>query len=204
MNPPPIVNYLIAQNETLPAFNASIYEFIMAGNGVMLRSIREGLSVIAPFLEGAISGLAFVPSQFHLQYPKIPSHLLEEILRLSQQVAPKEILFHLCWSSNRWQLKIPPQTNDLFSVTRLDSSANILIELHSHHIMEARFSSQDNLEESGFKIYGVIGRIFTQPILRLRVGIYHRLFWEIPADWVFEMPPQILDALSSDDGLFLP
>ncbi|HAX77690.1 MAG TPA: hypothetical protein DCY88_18100, partial [Cyanobacteria bacterium UBA11372] len=180
MNPPPLVNYLIAQNETLPVFNASMYEFIMAGNGVILRSIREGLSVIAPFLEGTIPGLAFIPPQFHLQYPKVPSHLLEEILRLSQQVAPKEILFHLCWSSNRWQLKIPPQTNDLFSVTRLDSSANILIELHSHHIMEARFSSQDNLEESGFKIYGVIGKIFTQPILRLRVGIYHRLFWEIP------------------------
>lgn len=192
---PPLANYLIAQNPTLPPFNALMYEFIMAGNGVMLRSVREGLNVIAPFRACTIPGLAFVPPQFHLQYPKVPQTLLQEILRLSQNVAPQEILFHLSWQDSHWQLTIPLQTRDFLSVTRWESSSNILIEIHSHHVMEASFSQIDNEEESGFKIYGVLGTIFTQPTLRLRIGVYHQLFWEIPSHWVFNLPPQISDAV---------
>ena len=65
--------------------------------------------------------------------------------------------------------------------------------------MRAYFSGTDDADETGFRIYGVIGLINCDPKipeLRLRVGV-HGNFWEIPADWVFEMPDAILDALSA-------
>ncbi|MGD2184454.1 hypothetical protein [Lusitaniella coriacea] len=60
------------------------------------------------------------------------------------------------------------------------------MEIHSHHHLPAYFSAQDDTDESGCKIYGVLGTIFTRPALRLRVGLYNRQFWEIPTNWAFE------------------
>lgn len=197
MNQPSLINYLVAQKKPLPAYNASMYEFILAGNGVFIRGVRDGLSAIAPLVECNIPGLEKIEPEFHLEYPLVPGELLEEIWRLSQQVAPNEILFHLCYEQ-AWKLRIPPQTNQELSVTRLDSSPNVLIEIHSHHVLPANFSVQDDSEESGFKIYGVIGTIFSQPTLRVRVGIYHQVFWEIPAHLVFDIPAKIYDATLVD------
>lgn len=202
MNQPPLINYLVAQKNPLPPCNASLYEFILANNGVLIRGERDGLSVIAPLVECNIPGLVDIEPQFHFKYPLVPRKLLEEILRLSQQAAPHEILFHLSYEQT-WKLTIPPQTRQELTVTRLDSSPHVLIEIHSHHILPANFSDRDNSEESGFKIYGVIGTIFSQPTLRLRVGIYHQVFWEIPAHFVFEMPKEIYDATLVDYVRFL-
>lgn len=204
MSEPPLINYLVADKNPLPPCNASMYEFILAGNGVFIRSERDGLSIIASLVECNIVGLEEIEPQFHLQYPLVPRELLEEILHICQKAAPDEILFHLHYFQG-WKLSIPPQVNQELTVTRLDSSPHVLIEIHSHHVLPASFSSQDNIEESGFKIYGVIGTIFSQPTLRLRVGIYHQLFWEIPAHFVFDMPPKIYDATLVDYvRLFIP
>ncbi|MBD2180308.1 hypothetical protein H6S82_00780 [Planktothrix sp. FACHB-1355] len=197
MNQLPLINYLIAHKKPLPACNASMYEFILAGNGVFIRAVRDGLSVIAPLVECNIPGLEKIEPEFHLEYPLVTRELVEKILQLSQQAAPNEILFHLYYEQ-AWKLKIPAQINKEVTVTRLDSSPNVLIEIHSHHVLPANFSVQDDSEESGFKIYGVIGTIFSQPTLRLRVGIYHQVFWEIPAYLVFDIPTKIYDATLVD------
>ncbi|HAJ60249.1 MAG TPA: hypothetical protein DCP31_14110 [Cyanobacteria bacterium UBA8543] len=204
MTQPPLINYLVAHKKPLPPCNASMYEFILAGNGVFIRGVRDGLGVIIPLVECNIAGLEKMEPQFHLEYPLVSHELLEQMLHISQKTAPNEILFHL-WYEQAWKLSIPPQVNQNITVTRLDSSPDVLIEIHSHHVLPANFSAQDNSEESGFKIYGIIGTIFSQPTLRLRVGIYHQVFWEIPAHLVFDMPPKIYDATLVDYvGPFIP
>jgi hypothetical protein len=53
--------------------------------------------------------------------------------------------------------------------------------------MSADFSGMDDEAQQGFRVYAVVGRVLTSPEIRVRVGC-HGYFWEIPANWVFEMP----------------
>ena len=198
-----LTNYFIAKTPQLPPPSATLYEYILGAGGLYLRAKRRGLSVIAPLASVPIIGLEEIQPQFQLDYPQVPAQLLQQILSYSQQVAPQEILFHLWFERGEWQLDIPLQKADSLSVSRLGSSFassyhKTLIEIHSHHSTEAKFSPTDDQDESGFRIYAVLGTIFTQPTLRVRVGIYHQLFWEIPAHFVFEMPPKIQDVLDNN------
>jgi hypothetical protein len=43
----------------------------------------------------------------------------------------------------------------------------------------------------------VIGRLSTRPSILVRVGIYGH-FWEIPAAWVFQVPPGVSDELYAE------
>jgi PRTRC genetic system protein A len=165
-----------------------MYEYIMAGNGIFIRAKRTGLTVTAPLAEMAIVGLANLEPELILEYPKVPRYLLQQILELSRQAAPHEILFHLDYLNQQWQLEIPQQeANSTQVIWQQTESNNPLIEIHSHHNLGAFFSQTDDQDESGFKIYAVLGTIFTQPKLLVRVGIYHQLFWTIPANKIFEL-----------------
>ena len=182
-----LTNYVIAKTASLPPIKAQMYEYIIGGNGIFIRAKREGLTVVAPLAEIPIRGLASVESKFILDYPKVPKYLVQKILDISQQVAPLEIVFNLDFSNQQWYLEIPTQQANSTQVTWHQSdSKNPLIEIHSHHNMDAIFSQTDDFDESGFKIYAVLGSIFTQPKIKVRVGIYHQLFWYIPAHYIFE------------------
>ena len=67
-----------------------------------------------------------------------------------------------------------------------------LIEVHSHHGMDAFWSRLDDADEVGLALYAVLGRIFDAPQLRVRLGVYGE-WWPIPATWVFDLPPEIAD-----------
>jgi len=63
-------------------------------------------------------------------------------------------------------------------------SPDIILDLHSHCEMGAFFSATDNRDEQGFRLYAVLGRIFTRPEMALRVGVYGD-FWTVPVGMVF-------------------
>ena len=69
----------------------------------------------------------------------------------------------------------------------------MVAEFHSHGSSRAFFSTTDNEDEQGFRIYGVAGRLDTpQPELNLRVGVYGHF---APLCWsqVFGGPNPCLD-----------
>ena len=49
---------------------------------------------------------------------------------------------------------------------------NVMLDLHSHGQIPAWFSTKDNTDEAGMKLYGVVGSFGKTPIVKLRVGIY--------------------------------
>lgn len=109
-----------------------------------------------------------------------------------------EMLFHLWWDEEaaQWHLEVPAQEQRVASVRPLDdgvgsSYERALVEIHSHHNFHARFSATDDADERvGFRIYGVIGRIFEeQPQIRFRVGLHGHL-WEVAANEVVEELPE--------------
>ena len=141
--------------------------------------------------------------------PVVPAVLLAHILDRSAQEAERgrEVLFHLgysplCPTFEGWMLDEPPQTQTATSCRPLEDGPGsthdrALIEVHSHHQMPARFSSQDNRDETGFRIYVVIGDYphggSASWQINVRVGVYGH-FWHIPSDLVFENPGLVLDA----------
>ncbi|HAG84755.1 MAG TPA: hypothetical protein DCL61_27280 [Cyanobacteria bacterium UBA12227] len=193
----PLVEYITIFSDQLSPINAQMFEYILVGNGVFKRAKRVGLEATIQIAQCQVFGLAPIQPEFHLNYPKVPEQLLKEMLWRSQKAFPNEILFHLYWSNQQWQLHIPPQTATPTSVQplgeALDSSyQKALIEVHSHHTFAADFSPTDDAEESGFRVFGVLGTIFDQPTIRVRVGVFGD-FWHIPADQIFEMPFSFLD-----------
>ena len=203
------VEHHFVTGRELPPYSASLYDYLVAGNGVFLRSRRKGLEVILPVSSCEIRGLAPVEPVVRLAHPRVPASLVQEMLEyaLSAQDAeesPVEMLFHLEWRQDHWQLSIPDQEQTATSVTPTDdgpgsSYATALIDLHSHHQMRAFFSRTDDQDESkGFRIYAVLGRIFTQPELLVRAGC-EGAFLVIPATQIFELPDTVVDAAWADD-----
>jgi PRTRC genetic system protein A len=197
----PIIAYCIAQTVDLGPIQASSYEYVLAGNGVFLRAARTGLAITLPLAICEVRNLCPLEPRLELECGgPIPAHLLSRILDLARQAAaeePREALFHLSYAEDRWQLEVPLQIQTECSVEPLDSGpessyARALIEIHSHHQMPARFSSIDDTEERGFRIFGVIGCIWKRPEIRFRVGVFGQ-FIEVPARWVCEMPAEIRD-----------
>lgn len=183
----------------------SLYNYEIGSNGVFICAERPGLEVCFPIAECQIRGLADVEPLIRFDRPKVPEKYVAKMLELSMENCDdgkmRETLFHLMWldKEQRWRLDMPKQHCAGASVKPLEdgpgSSYDLaLIEVHSHHEMDAFFSSQDDADEQGFRIYGVLGEIFTEPKLRVRVGCFGQ-FWEVPASEIFELPSMIEGAM---------
>lgn len=198
----PLIGHVIAKAGQLPVYNAQAYEYVMGANGVFIRSERENLAAmipVAPAIE-PIRGLSRLETTFDIP-KKVPEAILQRVLAESIAAAnikpePLEKLFHILFYNDDWHLVIPAQIQKRDEVKPVESGpdssyAKAMIEVHSHQVMPAYFSPQDDLDEQGFRIYCVIGDFWAPvPEIRVRIGIHgHR--WEIPASLVFEMPESI-------------
>lgn len=181
-----------------------MYDYWFTGNGAWIYAKRDDLfQVLFQVSNFDISGLpAIAAPDFTLTPPRLPVGLMMELIRRSHREAVREleILFHLDFYQDQWWLETPKQLQTAVMCEPTDtglgsSHQTALIEIHSHHSMLARFSATDNKDETGLRIYGVIGRVLDRPEIRFRVGVYGH-FWEIPADWVCEMPEGLRDCVT--------
>lgn len=199
-----LIGYQIQTDVEPPPLAAPLYDYLLAGNGLFVRGRRTGLSACIPLTLTTVRGLPPATPGATLTVPRVPVGALTRMLGLARGAqrhgAPIEILFHLEWqtATARWRLHLPPQEGTPGQVRPTDTGpdstyARALIEIHSHHSMRAFWSATDDVDErSGFRLYGVLGTIFTQAQLRLRVGM-HGYFLEIPAAQVFNLPTDITD-----------
>jgi hypothetical protein len=178
----------------LPLSKGLMYEFLIAGNGTFIHSERPGLKAVIPRDSSTRPDLPPIQPYVRVE-KKYRAWMLDEILQVAKAKGNIECLFVLTPES----ISMPAQEATIGNVRPLDPydviMAKAIFELHSHHEMPARFSPTDNKEETGMRLYAVIGRIFTQPEIRVRVGIYGH-FWEIPARTVFDLPAGFKDALA--------
>ena len=192
------VSYNIATSILLPPISSNLQEYWLAGNGVFPRGARNGIHVCAHLCALNIPGLPKLEPYFNFTFPCVPPHLLSTMLELSVAAGQEEVLFYLAFTEGIWQLLIPDQIATEYSVTPTNPLdpfyESAIIEVHSHHRMAADFSALDDEEEKGkFRIFAVLGEIFTQPTISVRVGIYTH-FQILSARSVFKLPPGILDA----------
>jgi hypothetical protein len=195
-------SYQVAGEEQRP--RGVNFDYVLGGNGLYLRAVRTGLKVCVPLQQFEVRDLPNVASSFEMAYPRVPLSFTNVMLRRSRRWAEsgKETLFHFTPETDEpecWMIHEPEQIRMGGSCRPLDDSPGstyerALIEAHSHHRMKAYFSSVDDRDETGFRIYAVMGSIPDAPKIRVRVGVYG-YYWTIPAEWVFELPEELSECM---------
>lgn len=188
-----------------------LFTYVYARDGVYIQAQRDLLAVRFKIADADLRDLREVEPAFVWMAPPIPADLAHDLVDRSENLAERELenLFHLCHSAvypynDGWEIVEPDQIRTSRSCRPLDpetpSAQRAIIEIHSHHKMPAFFSPDDNADEKGFRLYGVIGGLGApRPQIRMRVGVYG-YFWEIPASYVMDLPPGLRDvnALESE------
>jgi PRTRC genetic system protein A len=195
----------IFATDPLPPIPPGLYQYVIGANGVFVRARRPGLEALLPVATARdeVRGLPNVLPFVRLDHP-VPAYMLEHMFLRAWREGNKEILFYLR-SDPTWKLYLPKQAQSAGSVYPLNpfaGGADTLLEVHSHHHMDAYFSATDNRDErAGFRLFAVLGNLDKpRPRIRVRVGIYGH-FWEIPASWVFDLPPYATDALRMEKSM---
>lgn len=187
--------YHVHKRDPLPANDALAYQYILAGNGVFIRAETRFFEALLPIAPCTVRGLAPLQHHFRLKVPRIPPRLLDTVLtdarcaRRQNGNQPdnrlNELLYQFHHHGQTVQVKKPPQCATAVSVTAAGSDdAAIICDLHSHGNMRAFWSSADDADEQSARLFAVIGKLDTEPEIRVRVGIYG--YWmALPVTAVF-------------------
>jgi len=164
------------------------YHYVMAGNGVFKVARNAYLLAIVPLATCKIVGLPLLRPKVQLRKGELPAYLLDSILHDARSVAtasPKEALYHIRMDGLNARIVRPRQNvGETHAVCVGDGGADVIMDIHSHCDGAANFSPIDDRDEVGFRLYGVIGTIFTRPQIQLRVGVYGD-FWTVPLEMLF-------------------
>lgn len=191
---PSPVSYQIYEG-TLALPTGKAYGYFMAGNGVFKYAenrLLRALVPVTPRYADGIVGLSNLTPFVEVKRGKLSSGVLLAILRDARRQAweqPVEAMYHVIDDGEQVNVLRPQQTATSARCTYTGGGdPDTVCDLHSHVEMRAFFSATDTRDELGFRLYAVIGRIFTKPEIRMRVGIYGD-FWTVPATTLFESVP---------------
>lgn len=174
-----------------------VYAFIMAGNGLFKLARSSRIEALIPIARARVAGLPeLAPYARLVGGVRLPGLLLAGCLRHAREAArhsPRETMYHWRFdpASGEVTVRTPEQvgTAGRVAYTGGDDAA-IVLDLHSHHTMDAYFSATDNRDEQGFRFYGVLGRLDKRPQLRLRVGVYGH-HWPVRAADLFDLSGEL-------------
>ena len=172
--------------------------YIPSQNGQIYEMRRNEIGTfIAP--SSKIVELDMVRAGFQMNLPRLPAAKLAEIISFFRRVCAAydrcmEALVNVYWDrvEQEYILHVPTQQATAVSVEtdlsdRPDESRYYLVmEVHSHNMMAARFSKTDDADEQATRLYMVIGRLdrfYPEIRCRFACGGQHI---EIPAEQVCE------------------
>jgi len=193
-----LVTYHVYKCDPLPANDAPsmnsgqalVYQYILARNGVFIRAETRFFDALLPIAPCTVRGLEPLQHHFRLKVPRIPARLLDTVLTDARRArrpdgSLNEALYQLHHHGQTVQVKKPPQCATAVSVTATGSDdPAIICDLHSHGNMRSFWSSTDDADEQSARLFAVIGKLDTEPEVRVRVGIYG--YWmALPVTAVF-------------------
>lgn len=170
--------------------------WIFAANGVFKRGVDrqlDALVCVKRWPAGDIPGLAsLMPYARWAAWPgRLPGALLDPLLENAVNAASDDgavlrpIEKHYCFVRTPSGIKlIAPVQQGTAGRVVYEPLPGTLADIHSHHGMAAFFSSTDDADDTGLSVSGVVGRIFEDPEILLRINVFgHRQ--QIPALSIF-------------------
>ena len=173
-----LVAVSLAAPDWSPDPNA-FYEYIVGKNGLFIHAGDERLFAAIPIAPAHVNNaLSRVEPTVSLLIPRVPGALLRLTLESARRHLPNEAMYQFSHRTHGdtytrgWTCRMP---NALATPTALayENDQHAVIDLHSHGRMDAFFSSTDDADEQGFRLYVVIGNVDTdRPTIAARVGVY--------------------------------
>ena len=185
---PKPVGYLVNHPGGLSGSQGIGFDYVLGLGGLYVQSESVHLTARVLVAPAEVRGLAHVTEKLTLSHDLIPSHVFELGLSWFLSAPDTERFIAIRWDGGAYRLVVPPQEGTASSLA-YEPPAGVVAEFHSHGKHSAFFSATDDMDEQGFRIYGVVGRLDTPtPELALRVGIYGHF---APLHWrrVFHGPP---------------
>jgi PRTRC genetic system protein A len=165
-----MVGYLVNHHDGLSGERGLYYNYILGSNGIFIEAESPLIAARVPVAECEIRGLAPIKTMVSLTYGSIPQRFFD--LALDSFLAdPDKEHYAAVTGSYGYHFYIPVQDRNGGSVT-YEVGESVVLDLHSHGHMGARFSCQDNQDEQGLKLSAVVGKLNATPVVKLRVGVY--------------------------------
>lgn len=171
------VGYLVKHQEGLEGERGIYYDYVLASNGLFIEAEGKLMAARVPVAPCEVRGLAPLEPKLVLRYGKIPSYLFDLALNTLLTTPDKERYVAVTFGDG-YHIKVPEQAVEKEEVgTGIDGKHgseirvsylnpdSVFLEMHTHPKMPAEFSGTDNRDETGMKLYGVIGHC----------GVYHEI-----------------------------
>jgi PRTRC genetic system protein A len=185
-----MVDYLVARDGP-PVPSGSAYDYVLAGDGLYLAAQSRSLSVRVPVARFRVRGLPALGTSLALRHGRIPLALWQSVLATCRRLAvlEREVLLTVgVTSDGSYVLRVPTQLVG-YGALAYRPSSDVVLDIHSHHRLPARFSVTDDRDEQGLRLYGVVGRLDGEtPEVSLRVGAYGH-FLAVPFGAIFAGEP---------------
>jgi PRTRC genetic system protein A len=183
--------YLVAC-EGPPAPLGLIADVVLDGAGLYLAAATPTLGIRVRLARATVPGLPVVPTGVNLIHGPIEATLWHALVQRARGAMPSEVLFAiiarepadgeiLIATDGHYALVEPqldesgtgswqPQQTSGCSV-RATPVHDAIVEVHSHHAMRAYFATTDDRDETGRRVYGILGRLDTpNPEIALRAA----------------------------------
>ena len=165
------VGYLLNTREGLAGEPGIYYDYIIAGNGVFVRSRNRCLEATVNVTWADVRGLLPLYESLSLPGGRVPRQLYNLALSLFSADPWNEHYVAVTWNGC-YHLKMPIQEKSPGKV-RYERLPDTMMDIHSHGLGSAWFSGTDNRDEQEMKVYMVVGevdKLFLE--VDFRVGVY--------------------------------
>lgn len=194
----PKPRYLVADNALSAWPGEPGVSYLVAANGMFKRGITPELDIMIPvetFRRPRPGLINLLPHVRWRRWPRrLPTSFLTALLRDAQAacsgdvvVRPIEKQYFIVAREDGPYLVAPRNQVASASQVRytMPVSGTPLIDIHSHHAMPAFFSELDDRDDSGLSVSAVIGNIYKQPEMLVRLNVWgDRLI--VPITFVFD------------------
>src|SRR4030067_346122 len=174
-----MVGSLVTSPDGISGEKGIYYNYILAANGLFIEASNPALAARVPVSECEVRGLAPLKTKIALTYGSIPQHFFDLALD-TFLAAPGREHYVAVTAAAGYHFYIPVQDEGNASVV-YEVGDSVVLDIHSHGHMPAFFSRQtDDKDETGLKLYAVVGRLNATPVVKLRVGVYgyfHSMTW---------------------------
>lgn len=164
------VGYLFNRQEGLEGERGLYYDYIAASNGLFIEAENKLVEARIPVADCEIRGLAPLKTKFALTFGSIPQRFFDLALDMFLSDTTREHYVAVTGDSG-YHFYVPSQEKEGGKVV-YECGDQVVLDLHSHGTIGAWFSTKDNEDDKGLKVYGVIGSLGKTPVIKLRLGVY--------------------------------
>lgn len=173
------VGYLVNYPGGLVGERGIYYNYILASNGLFIEAESPLIDARVPAAECEVRGLAPLETKFTLTYGSIPQRFFN--MALDYFLTDPDIEHYVAVTGAAgYHFYVPTHQDKSENKVIYEVGDNVVLDIHSHGHFQACFSTKDNDDELGLKLYAVVGKLNATPMVKLRIGVYgyfHTLAW---------------------------